>query len=418
MARIVWLSVVAVLLLFACEHLCEARTDPQTGRIRLLHIGLAFLRPDHPDPVYLSDPKVDLTMVPAFEWVMTEEEIRRSLRMYMPRSKEDLDRNFDLVMIDGVDAAHIRTDFLEWVVDLVQNGQLSFVMTDSGSGWGFAGSGTSWYITPVERILTVDDQPGREGAVPSYASNAFKLVPLDPTHELMRNIPWDEIRFVAMNRPTERPGTRVVAQMSGERPVNREKPAIVYVDYPSGGRSVSYILTWHTMVHSPIVLSLYRWKWHVDALLNFVYWPCKVAIPEDLLLVHRVRESMWDIDVTRGYVLSAMEFADKIGANLQAIDRKLSVLDSKRRDCNGLYLRGEMEEAHRELAEVKAAYLDLVDEVLLARKKALLWIFAIEWLVVTPTFVISGVALWSMMIRRRAYREVKATRIRREDGMW
>jgi len=291
-------------------------------------------------------------------------------------------------------------------------------MTDSGSGWGFAGSGTSWYITPVERILTVDDQPGREGAVPSYASNAFKLFPLDPTHELMRNIPWDEIRFVAMNRPTERPGTRVVAQMSGERPVNKEKPAIVYVDYPSGGRSVSYIFTWHTMVDSPIVLSLYRWKWHIDALLNFVYWPCKVAIPQDLLLVHRVRESMWDMDVTRGYVLSAMEFADKIGANLQAIDRKLSALDSKRRDCNGLYLRGEMEEAYRELAEVKAAYLDLVDEVLLARKKALLWIFAVEWLVVTSTFVISGVALWSMMIRRTAYREVKATRIRREDAMW
>jgi len=38
------------------------------------------------------------------------------------------------------------------------------------------------------------------------------------------------------------------------------------------------------------------------------------------------------------------------------------------------------------------------------------WIYTIEWLAVTATLMLSGIALWELMIRRRIYREVEITR--------
>jgi len=38
------------------------------------------------------------------------------------------------------------------------------------------------------------------------------------------------------------------------------------------------------------------------------------------------------------------------------------------------------------------------------------WIFVTEWLVVSATGLICGFAVWTLMIKRRLYREVKVTR--------
>ncbi len=390
----------------------EGRTDPNTGRIRLLHIGLAFLRPDHPDPVFMMDPKIDLTMVPAFESVMDMDEVRRMIRLYLPRTRNQLDGGYDLVLIDGVDAFHIRDEFLKWVADLVQDSDLGFVMSDSGSGWSFAGSGTSWYITSVERILPVDDAPGREAASPGYAENNFRLVPVDTGHELMRNIPWDEMRFIAMNRPTARPGSRIVAMMSDEKAVNRGKPAIVFADYPSGGRSVAYIFTWHTMVGAPLILEFYRWKWHYDVLVHAIYWPAGEPIPEDLALVHSIRDFIGQLYYSRIYVLSVVDFAEATGADLRQIEIKLGSLEARRREIDRLYVDNEMETCHALCLQLAASYDHLIEETLKAKDRALFWIFVAEWSVVTAASMVTGAVVWTVLVRRRLYREAGVTRIR------
>ena len=388
-----------------------ARTDPATGRIRLLHIGLAFLRPDHPDPVFLQDPKIDLTMVPAFSSVMEVEEVRRMLRVYLPRSKPELGGRFDLVLIDGVDAFHVRDAFLRWTAELVQESDLSFVMSDSGSGWSFAGSGTNWYITSIEPILSVDDREGREAATPGFWENNFRVIPVDPGHELMRNIPWDEVRFTAMNRPTERPGAKVIARMSDEKPVNRGKPVIAYWDYPGGGRSASYILTWHTMVGTQGILDFYRWPWHYDVLAHMIYWPAGEPIPEDLFLVHRVREMFSDLYLTKLFLLATVEFAEKAGASMREIEVELTALDAERRRVDVLYISNEMESCHDLSARLLVEFDELLERTLREKDRALLWIFMVEWAVVSSTSMASGALLWTLLVRRRLYREVGHTRL-------
>ncbi len=389
----------------------SARTDPETGKIRLLHIGLAFLRPDHPDPVFRRDPKIDLTMVPAFSTVMEMQEMQRVMRLYLPRSKEELEQKHDLVLIDGVDAFHIKDQFLRWISELVLESNLSFVMSDSGSGWSFAGSGTDWYITSIEPILSVDDRPGREAAAPGYIENSFQLVPVDPAHELMRGIPWNEVWFLAMNRPTERPGAKVIARMSPNRPVNRDKPVIAYFDFPGGGRSASYILTWHTMVDTPSILEFYRWKWHYDVLVHMIYWPAREPIPEDLEVVHEVRELFTALYYSRVFVISTLEFADKAGADTRDLELELGRLDGDRRQIDHLYIENEMAECRELALNVRDAYEDLIEKALRAKDRALFWVFVIEWVAVAATSMGTGVVVWTLLVRRRLYREVGQTRV-------
>lgn len=408
---LVILVLLAILPAVQLTGTAQGRTDPATGRIRLLHIGLAFLRPDHPDPVFLQDPKIELTMVPAFSSVMEVEEVRRMLRVYLPRSRSELDGSYDLVLIDGVDAFHVRDDFLRWTTELVQESNLSFVMSDSGSGWSFAGSGTSWYITSIEPILTVDDVEGREAATPGFWQNNFQVVPVDPEHELMRNIPWDEVRFTAMNRPTERPGAKVVARMSDEKTVNRGKPVIAYWDYPGGGRSASYILTWHTMVGTPGILAFYRWPWHYDVLAHMVYWPAMEPIPRDLVLVHEVRERFSDLYLSRILVLATVEFAEKAGANMREIEVEMSDLDASRGLVDSLYVDNMMEECLDLSSDLLGEYEELIERTLREKDRALLWIFMVEWAVVSATSMFSGALVWTLLVKRRLYREVGQTRL-------
>jgi hypothetical protein len=49
-------------------------------------------------------------------------------------------------------------------------------------------------------------------------------------------------------------------------------------------------------------------------------------------------------------------------------------------------------------------------KVMQMKDQAMLWIYLIEWTVVTATFAIGGVVLWSLMVRRRLYREVGETK--------
>ena len=53
------------------------------------------------------------------------------------------------------------------------------------------------------------------------------------------------------------------------------------------------------------------------------------------------------------------------------------------------------------------------DELALrAKQTALFWVYVIEWLVVTATLLVCATVLWALMVRRRLYREVSATRIK------
>ncbi len=386
------------------------RTDT-TGVIRLLHIGKAWFRPNHPAPVISQDPRIDYYPVPSHAWTMGDEALR-NLRLYLPRNEQALYENFDVILEDGMDAALLTDDFHHWMKKGVEEEGMGFLMADDSSSFA-SGRHTSWYLFPIGDVLPVDDL--REIWYPEHGY--WVVIEEDyRDHPLVRNIPWNTMpRIWAHNRPTEKDGATVLARMSPEFVWNREKPVIVYWDYGKG-RSLAYVHKWHGTPNDPGGdipgnPEFYRWKWHVDLLSHLIYFPARVPIPEDLGLVHEIRLNFNTFRYKRIYLISAMEFADKFGANLRDAEKKLAGLLQDKETVDGQYLMQELEECHTNLLGLLECLDLLTKEVLDAREKALLWVFIVEWLVVSGTSMIAGLLLWSLMIRRRLYREVGVTRL-------
>jgi hypothetical protein len=389
-----------LLLFLAGAAFAEPRTDPETNVIRLLHIGKAWYQGNAPGPVFVQDSKINWVPVPAHAWSMGAEAFR-ALRLYLPRTKERFITGYDVVLIDGMEALHLRQDFQTWVVDGFKTEGINFVMADDSSSFGTSGSHTSWYEVPIGEILPVEDEP-----VGPYWDD-FHVVPVDPEHEFTRNVPWDEVWMEAANRPWTRQGATVVTKMSDEPPLRVGNVQMVYWDSSTGGgRSVAWIHHW---VGNPV---FWRWRYHPDVVAHVIYYTARVPIPEDLVLIHRIREMLGDFYYDRVYAISTMDFADRFGANIRPMEIRLEELTEMKGAADRHFIDQEYEEAAAALDTSLIELEQVVREAIDAKDRALVWIFVIEWLTVTGTSMVAGTLLWMLMVKRTLYRKVGETKLK------
>ncbi len=109
--------------------------------------------------------------------------------------------------------------------------------------------------------------------------------------------------------------------------------------------------------------------------------------------------------------LSTLEFVQKFGGNTLPVERQLSTLDGEVKKARILYLEGDLDSASKVMKSVMAEYPAIDERIKNVKDRALLWIHSVEWMVITSTSAIVGVALWSIMVRRKLYREPGKTRL-------
>jgi len=100
-----------------------------------------------------------------------------------------------------------------------------------------------------------------------------------------------------------------------------------------------------------------------------------------------------------------LAYLGKKGELTQAL-RGVGKLPPDERPAVGLVaneIKAALEQAFEELKKVS-------DESVVMKEKALFWIYMVEWFTVMGTSVLTGFVLWTLMVRRRLYREVKVTR--------
>ncbi len=107
-----------------------------------------------------------------------------------------------------------------------------------------------------------------------------------------------------------------------------------------------------------------------------------------------------------------MEFADKFGANLRPVEIKLEILEDQKAHVDRLFIDQDYEAAALALESALVELKEIVEDAIRAKDRALIWIFVIEWLVVTGTSMMAGVVLWTLMVKRKLYREVGETKLR------
>jgi len=391
-----------------------ALRDPETGVVRLLHIGKIWQGYDYPGPVFDAEPRISWFPVPAFpkpdcvcERMRSygEREVRE-LRTKLPRSKEDLLDHYDVMVIDGMYAFDLPTSLANWVVQAVERDGFGFMMVDDAVTFAGAGQAPSWYLTPIGDILPVDDYPSTFGW-----RERFEIVPTDPNPDpLVGGFDFSGVWLVANNRPTPRRGSTVIAEMSPTCLWNVGKPVMVYWELGKG-RSFAYVHRWHSGLGN-----FYEWKYHADFLCSLIYFTAQIPIPQDLELVHRTRSMLAEVDTDWQVLLSAMEAAYKFGANLQPINRELEQIYNERREANRRYIYEDFEGCMSSLGRVRSQVEELIKKTITLKDAVMFWVFAIQWLAVSGTSVMVGFLLWTIMVRRKLYAQVGITRpIRQGD---
>ncbi len=116
---------------------------------------------------------------------------------------------------------------------------------------------------------------------------------------------------------------------------------------------------------------------------------------------HRSRESLF---------VGLLEFVDKFGGKTTQLYKEMEAIDKKEKKAEEYYRMHDYDSADRVFQEIAKAWEELDAKAIRVKNRALMWVYLVEWFSVTAVVLVTAVALWLVMIRRRLYREVQTTR--------
>ncbi len=370
--------------------------DPYPGPTPYIHMKVEPLL--HVTPVQAST---------AHHGGISAQDIRRAIRVYMPRSYESLVQSYQAVIISDANVGSFTSKHQSWFRKAVAEEGVGLVMIGGYETFGGAGGNPDWGATLVGEVLPVETVPG------VYEPGKVTITDLD--NLFMASLPWRPnlpfLQDYSSNIVGLRPGAQLLARstiMGGRPYAGWKNPFFSTWDYRNG--TVFAMTGDWTLGGGWLFL---EWEYLPDFATNLMLHCSKRSIPEDLDLVHTVRTRLSTLGYRRIIIFSLIDFVDTFGANPRKITAIVGEVDEAVAQASDLYLDQDFDGAV-EAAGNASILMDRAEAVSeKVKDEALLWVYLSEWLVVTATSLICGFGLWTLMVRRRLYREVGTTEFRR-----
>jgi len=393
------LPILAALLLFPAWAR-EPRRDPGTGKIRLKYVG-DCLAAQTPTRGLNLDPLISLSLIPSSiqEWAVDLKDIRRYMRLYMPRNQEQLSGETDVVMLSNSAADYFRPEWLRWVSDSTGDGLGLVMIGGLASFGGFNGYIVypDWGQTDIGMLLPVETIRVDDDGAYDFT---FRLLPSMVDDPLMSAFDWKRgPLFFAVNRASLKPGARRIAVTDPE-----ERPLMAYWDFVEGS-VLAFLSSWGR----PWGDDFARWEYFVDFSADMAYYSAGLEIP-DPVVVHEIRMLFEEFQLAREIVRSTLDFVDRLGGSVTRVQGRLDDLVSRREGADELYIQQEYVECQEEMVSLIGDVRPISEDAIRAKNSAFLWIYIIEWSSVTATVFLSGYFLYWTMVRRRLFRRVESTR--------
>jgi uncharacterized membrane protein len=404
------------ILLSTGPAMMPAGSALEDGRIGVLYIGCVAR--SRPFWMMRSDPMFQITFVQATIRdfmaygpmpAMTESDVHRMVRLYMPRNLDDLSNNYDVTVLFEANV-HAVSPHIDKLARGTSERGLGTAMCGGWQSFGGAAGYSPWGETSVGKLLPTEDVIGIWDE-----SDMQRLVIDEPGNELMSSIPWDP-RDPALSGPIwhhnrvslKQGATQLAHVVTGS---GRKDPLMVTWRLPSDTRTFALTSESCRLVE---IFGM-RWEYAYDYASNLMIYLDDRPVPQDIALVHAARDEIFKTATRRSLLLALLEFCESFGANVNPITDKIDQVDAAAGEAVPQYLDLRFE-------DVLDTY-DTVDELLESaeleavklKNRTLLWVYIIEWLAVTGTSMACGFILWSLMVRRRLYREVGTTALLRRD---
>ncbi len=388
-------------MLVASAPVCgiETRLDPTTLRIRSLYGRV----PSSPYTFAIEDPRIEiLSALPFLTYATPVADLkyaRRLARIYLPRTYKSLVGNTDLLVLEDIDSAIFTPENLLWFKRAVVEEGLGLVMGGGSQGFGGNPPFTNWCNTILNEIIPVDCYYDQRLSKDYLVK--FRIV--EPENELAKSLPWEDAPlYYPPNFVTIRQGCRVIIESA-----DNERTPIYFFWDPGKGRFLGV-----QNLKGVFGMNFHLWTYFIDTVLNAYYYAVAFPLPQDLVTVHELRAKWHEINIQKKLLISMIDFADKFGATTVPVENGMDEVESIQSNSNSLYMEQDYVEALREIERAISRIFELEEQAVELKDRALFWIFMIEWLAVFSTALISGFVLWTIMIRRRLYREVGATAFR------
>lgn len=398
----IWFGIIVgvVLCMFALPNPASAKVDPETSRIRLLVIGECTLYEPYFVTQFRTDPKIDLVTVITAGDQASPRDTAKYIRIFMPRTRERF--------LSGIDALELF-DFVPWVLQDYHIHWFHDAVKDHGFGMVLVEMG--WYPSYKDKYTSNDPEAWMKTVL-------YQAYPVDLVmYKQNRGGPYLEIveRTGVVSMPgfeeapigggagltIARPGSLIHARYR----VGKE-PAIVSKTYGEG-ITLTLPTGWDVMNFD----TQRNWKYFVDFVLNHVYFVADVPVPEDPELAHTIRALLGNYIEQKSLTVSFIDFIAKFGANTVQLEKRLGKLEEEKKQAESLYLESDYEGARQAIAVVMEQFVEIEEESVRIRRRALMWIYITEWIAVTGTSMLCGFILWTLMVRKRLYREVKTTKL-------
>ncbi len=130
--------------------------------------------------------------------------------------------------------------------------------------------------------------------------------------------------------------------------------------------------------------------------------------------IHSRREARMMLSTFRAQkllVVSMLDWAELFGGNILSLSDRLKQLEEDVEGAVDYYLEQDYASAMSVMDSTSTEVSEITADAIRLKDQALFWVYLIEWLAVTAAFLVSGVLVWTLMIRRWKYREVGGTRV-------
>lgn len=149
----------------------------------------------------------------------------------------------------------------------------------------------------------------------------------------------------------------------------------------------------------------------LDVATNMIFYSLDMELISDIPARRVARHMFGNVRVQISLILSMMNWADSFGANTASLEDRLIRLEKEAEEAADDYVVQDYGPAISFLESLSEEVKLTTKEAVRLKGQALLWVYLVEWLTVSATGTGCGFILWTVMVRRRSFREVKTTRL-------
>ncbi len=333
-------------------------------------------------------------------------DLERYIRIYFPRRYEEM-KSYDVIILNGAEYQLFTPKQDKWMYDAIREGagginDLSVLSADPEINHAWAYSQTSDTF-PNDAEWVAEHDGGRQASM--YATLEVNRDYPEPV--LTPFIPYgfeDIVYYTAGRTVRPKEGADTLAWQLGNHPEGRVAWSAGW-DYEEGrtvtvgsGISKTDFFDPKPGTAGGIVL------------MNMILHVAQRDLIQDVELYQSLNSNFESFKTKLALVLSLRDFVDRFGANTEDVQKEILRLEEMFEQAADYYRDQEFQASQATISQALDEFSQVEDMARDVKDRALFWVFVIEWLATFSAFFISSFVLWTLMVRRKLYREVKETK--------